>query len=270
MTKGVILFAFNSPAYNYYDMAEHTAKRINHFLNLPVTLVTDVDSLSNQTKYSWDNIVTIIPDKNNFRDWGMWINKGRYQAYAHSPYDETILLDVDYVVNSNKLLKTFDTYVDFSCHNKTSFLMHPSVPQETLSAYSYETMWATVVTFRKSKRAEQIFQCLEMVQNNYDSHYSNIHSFIGGVYRNDYALTLALKIVNGHYDVPNDYIPWNLVHVGKNTQVYNDTDKDFNTEYTIMFDNWQKGKIRKEYMTIKDMDFHVMSKQMYLDMIPNE
>ena len=39
MTRGALLFAFNSPKYDYYAMAEHTAKRINHFLNMPVTLV---------------------------------------------------------------------------------------------------------------------------------------------------------------------------------------------------------------------------------------
>ena len=36
MTKGALLFAFNSPKYNYYEMAVATAKRINHFLDLPV------------------------------------------------------------------------------------------------------------------------------------------------------------------------------------------------------------------------------------------
>ena len=35
VNRGVILFAFNSPRYNYYKMAEYTAKRVNHFLNLP-------------------------------------------------------------------------------------------------------------------------------------------------------------------------------------------------------------------------------------------
>ena len=38
MSKGALLFAFNSPKYNYYEMAVATAKRINHFLNLPVTI----------------------------------------------------------------------------------------------------------------------------------------------------------------------------------------------------------------------------------------
>jgi hypothetical protein len=266
MTRGALLFAFNSPKYDYYAMAKHTAKRINHFLDLPVTLVTDTASLPKTEDYVWDEIITTDPDKNNIREHSVWINKGRYQAFEFSPYDETILLDADYVVNSNKLLKTFDTYHDFCCHNKTNFLMHPNAPQELLSSYSYETLWATVVTFKKTKRAEQIFQCLEMVQKNYD-HYANIHNFIAGVYRNDYALTLALRIANGHTVLPGDIIPWDLVHVGKNTSVYANTEEEFNTEYTVMFDNWQRGKISKENITIKDMDFHVLNKDIFVRLI---
>ena len=108
MTRGVILFAFNSPKYNYYEMAKHTAKRVEHFLKLPVTLVTDDDSMPKDEYELWDKVVKITPDKNNFRDWGMWINKGRYMAYELSPYNETLLLDVDYIVNSTKLLTLFD------------------------------------------------------------------------------------------------------------------------------------------------------------------
>ena len=266
MSRGVILFAFNSPKYNYYDMAKHTAKRVEHYLNLPVTLVTDEDSMPDGEYEHWDKVVKVKPDKNNFRDWGMWINKGRYMAYELSPYDETLLLDVDYVVNSNKLMTLFDMDTDFCCHNRTSYLMHPGASQEVLTAYSYETLWATVVMFRKSTRTEQIFQCLEMVQKNYE-HYANIHHFIAPIYRNDYALTLALRIVNGHGSDSRDVIPWNLLHVGKNTQVYRNGDDQLGAEYTVMFDNWQRGKIRKEYITIKDQDFHVMDKDIYVEMI---
>lgn len=266
MSRGVLLFAFNSPKYNYYEMALHTKKRVAHFLKLPVTLVTDEDSMPDDEYDLWDNVIKITPDKDNFRDWGMWINKGRYMAYELSPYDDTILLDVDYIINSAKLLKLFEIDTDFCCHNKTNFLMYPGASQERLSAYSYETLWATVVMFRKSKRAKQIFECLEMVQKNFD-HYANIHNFISKVYRNDYALTLALRISNGHASIPSDYITWDLVHVGKNTQVYKNSNEELNTEYTVMFDNWQRGKIRKEYITIKDMDFHIMDKDLYMELI---
>ena len=111
-----------------------------------------------------------------------------------------------------------------------------------------------------------VSQSRYMVQGNYE-HYGNIHSFVGGVYRNDYALTLALKIVNGHSDNKRDYIPWNLIHVGKNTQIEKVNDDMFDTEFKIKFDNWKKGKIRKEYINIKDMDFHVMNKELYEEII---
>lgn len=266
MSRGALLFAFNSPKYNYYGMAVATAKRINHFLGLPVTIVTNEESIPDHITYEFDNVVITTADKSNKRDWGMWINKGRYQAYEFSPYEETILLDTDYMVNSNKLLTLFDLPTDFCCHDTTSFLMHPGVPQEMLSGYSYKTLWATVVMFKKTQRAKQIFECLEMIQKNFE-HYSNIHKFISSTYRNDYALTLATRIVNGQFLPKEDIIPWNLVHAGKNTQVYRNNDDEFNTEYTVMFDNWQRGKIRKEYTIIKDTDFHVMNKENFMELI---
>ena len=274
-TRGALLFAFNSSKYNYAEMAVYTARRIESFLGIPTTLVTDVKSFKTiiGDKDVFDNIIEVEPDTSNIREQQEWINKGRFQAYELSPYQETLVLDVDYLVNSDCLLKTFDLSDTFCCHKNTHMLMHPDASQEKMSAYSYDTLWATVIMFKKSERAKQIFDTLEMVQNNYD-HYAHIHSFVGGVYRNDYGLTIALKIVNGHTDVPSDYIPWSLVHVGKNTSVYPNEDDvqvpcdgtlfDFNTEFTIMFDHWKKSKVRKEYMSIKDMDFHVMNKDLFV------
>jgi spore germination protein YaaH len=99
---------------------------------------------------------------------------------------------------------------------------------------------------------------------------SDLYGFISATFRNDYALTLATRIVNGHTTPKSDIIPWNLVHVGKNTTVYRNNDNDFNTEYTVMFDNWQRGKIRKEYTIIKDMDFHMMDKDNFMELINYE
>lgn len=266
MSRGAILFAFNSPKYDYYKMAEYAAKRINHFLGLPVTIVTDANSTSSASNYKFDNVIIMEPDLSNKRDGVPWINKGRCKAYELSPYDETLLLDVDYIVNSDRLLKAFEISEDFCCHDNTAYLMQPKLSQEVLSAYSYKTLWATVISFKKTQRAKQIFECLEMVQNNY-AHYANIHSFISAVYRNDYALTLALRIANGHTYLPGDIIPWNLLHVGKNTSVYSDNHDPLNTDFTVVFDNWQRGKIRKEYLTVKDIDFHIMNKDNFVELI---
>lgn len=267
MTRGAILFAFNNPKHDYYVMAEYAAKRINHFLNLPVTLVTDEISIKSSTGYSFDKVAIVEPDKNNTLKKEMWINKGRYQAYELSPYDETLLLDVDYMVNSNKLLTCFDFYDDFCCHDNTDYLLNSTPEQEMLSAYSIKTLWATVVAFKKSNRTQQIFECLEMVQKNYH-HYADIHNFLSSTFRNDYALTLALRIVNGHVMFPRDIIPWNLMHAaGKNLQIYANSDEQFNTEFTFLCDHTKKGKIKKEYLIIKDMDFHVMNKNIFAELI---
>ena len=130
MSKGVLLFAFNSPKFNYFDMAVHTAKRVNYFLDLPVTVVTDSQSKPNNLEYNFDQIIITDSDSSNKRDWGIWLNKGRYKAFELSPYHHTILLDTDYMVNSQKLLKTFTLPTDFCCHDTTEFLMNPNAVQE--------------------------------------------------------------------------------------------------------------------------------------------
>jgi hypothetical protein len=268
MTRGAVLFAHNSPKYDYYSMAVATAKRINYFLDLPVTIVTDEDSVVVTSPYKFDKTIITTPDKSNKRDWGMWINKGRYQAFEFSPYDETLLLDVDYIVNSNKLLKTFDFNTDFCCHGRAEFFMNPGISQETLGPFSFDTLWATVIMFKKTKKSKQIFECLEMVQKNFN-HYANIYGFISETFRNDYALTLALRLVNGHIMPKNNIIPWSLMHLGSNndTKIYKNSNNEFNTEYNVMMDVVSRGKTRKEYMIIKDMDFHMIDKDYFMDVI---
>jgi len=276
ITRGVLLFAFNSSKYEYTKMAEYNAKRVHAFLGLPTTLITDSKSKKSlKTPDVFDKIKVIKADPNNKKDGVPWLNKGRYQAYALSPYDETLLLDVDYIINSDKLLKTFDFSDSFCCHNETEILMWPGAPQESLSSYSYNSLWATVIMFKKSDRAKQIFDVMRMVQENY-AHYANIHNFVNGVFRNDYALTLALKIVNGHTNNPSDFIPWRLVHIGKDSSIYADKADcsipeatpaykyiDFNTNFTVMFDHWKNSKLRKEYIKIQDMDFHIINKDLF-------
>ena len=157
ITRGAVLFAFNSPKFNYFKMAEFAAKRIQCFLKLPVTLVTDTNSLVANSSFSFDNIIIVEPDLTNNREWGVWLNKGRFRAYDLSPYDETLVMDVDYMVNSPELLKVFEFPTDFCCYGNVSYIMHPTGAQEAISALSFNTVWATVMFFKKTSRAKQIF-----------------------------------------------------------------------------------------------------------------
>ena len=261
--RGALLFAFNTPQVDYYQMAVATAKRINHFLGLPVSIVTDAQTVSSATDpYVFDTLHIVQPDDSNQKNKQVWMNKGRWQAYELSPYDETLLLDTDYLVNSDQLLKAFDLCEDIICPNRTSFLDNPDSIQEEISKLSFNTLWATVIIFKKSLKANQVFDCMKMIQENY-LHYSNVYNFIGGMYRNDYSLTIALRIVNGHLDDNKDFLPWNLLHAAKDVKVYRVNDTEFNTEYLVMSRNSDKST----YFYIKDVDFHLLDKDNYMELV---
>jgi hypothetical protein len=259
--RGVLLFAFNIENVNYYEMAVSCAKRVNHFLNLPVTIVTNEQSLPKIQSYKFDNVIIAPEDNTNKKGKNLWLNKGRYRAYEFTPYEETLLLDTDYLVNSNQLSTLFDLYDDFMCAKKVSFLMSDRDECEIISTYSFPTMWATVMIFRKTNRVKQIFECLEMVQKNYQ-HYASLYHFSSGMYRNDYAITIALRIANGNTVDDRDYMPWPLVHLGKEISAYRKNDIPFNTEYLLM-----NNDEKKKYILIKDTDFHCMSKSNFMELV---
>lgn len=262
MSKGALLFAFNNETTDYYRGAVYAAKRINHFLNLPVTLITDKNTVLNRnSSYNFDNVLLVESDQNNTLKRKTWINKGRYRAYELSPYDETLLLDVDYIVSSPQLLKLFDMNSDFMCHNSIRYLL-TNIVSEQMSKESFDTLWATVIKFNKTKRSEQIFNTLRRVQHNYEF-YSQIHKFPTIPYRNDYGLTLAHRIVNGHYDEQKDYIPWSLLHVGHELHIRQiaDSDKVHDTIFRIRRDNG--------YIKIKDTDIHILHKRSFMNIVNN-
>jgi hypothetical protein len=266
MNRGALLFAFNTETIDYFSMAVYTAKRINHFLNLPVTVVTDNIENTLNCDYQFDNVIYTSSNKTNYKQQQIWINKGRYEAYAHSPYDETLLLDTDYIVNSDKLLTLFNLYDDFACHNSTNFLFDPDKDQESIGRYGFNTLWATVVCFRKTKRVNQIFYCMKMIQDNYD-HYIKLYGMYSTMFRNDYALGIAHHIVNGNIQIKSDFIPWDLQHIGKTVLVKSNSPDLFNTSYTVNLIIDEPNKQVNEHIIIKDFDFHILSKDNFLELI---
>lgn len=253
MSKGVLMFAFNNGVTDYFEMAVRATKRVNKHLQLPVTVVTDSNTDTSKYESVFDKIITTTSDSSNIKDKTIWINKGRHQAYDLSPYDETLILDTDYLVNSKTLLKPFELYDDFMCHNSTNFILVDKAQPEQVSTKFIDTAWATVIYFKKTSRTKQIFECMQMVQDNYQ-HYVNVFDMYSTMYRNDYSLTIALWIVNGHSINNNDYIPWNLLHLTNQVKAHRVTD----TEY-IFFNSSHK------YVTLKEVDFHVMNKKNFME-----
>lgn len=260
MTRGAVLFAFNSDTVNYYDTAVFCAERIDYFLNLPVTLITDEKSLPEEVSSIFDKVITVEAQADNQKKTGQWINKGRYRAYQLTPYDETLVLDTDYVVNSDQLSNIFDMYDDFMCAKNADYLMFPDAPKDIISNTSFDCPWATVMAFKKTDKARQIFECIEMVQNNYQ-HYSNLYGFAAMPFRNDYALAIALHIVYGGIVDNKVYMPWNLIHVSERVKMYR-VGSGMDTNFVAT----KKSK-RTEYIKIKNTDFHMLFKPNFIEIV---
>lgn len=250
MSRGVILFAHNNENTDYFRMAVYTAKRIYQYLNLPVSVITDQESMT--CTHDFDRVIFQEPDRENKRKKHSWINKGRYQAWELTPYTETLLLDTDYMVNSHKLNDVWSYPSDIMCYKSCKYLLE-NQESEQISPYSYSTYWATVIKFTQTNKTQQIFSMMKMIQQNYQ-HYANLHGFVGGTFRNDYALTLALNTVNGHVIEQENFIPGKLLHVNLPIQIQRLDDAVYKVLHTD-----RSGKTT--YLIVKNLDFHMLSKQ---------
>lgn len=260
MNKGAVLIAHNSGELDYVNMAIASAERIKRHLKLPVTLVTDTKSWEGKEYTGFDHVIYVEPDETNTRIMyqgkelvkTVWCNKTRAMMFALSPYKETLLLDSDYVVCSDQLLKLFGSKQAFLCHNlaldvtdRHYFMGHRTFGNKMMPMY-----WATVMYWRKEQDAEEVFKMVEMVQDNY-THYAALYGFPDKPFRNDYALSIALATLSGHVR-PTEFIPWQLATTDVDVVVELDGDNA-----TLKYDDNGVAK----YLTLSGQDLHVMNKK---------
>ena len=262
MTVGALLFAFDSEI-KYTKLAVECAKRIKQYLDIPVTLVTniklDTDIFENQ-------ILVTKPDGKNKRYWTdtgevtSWYNFGRNSAIDLTPYDRTLLIDIDYIVNSDSLLSLLNCTQPFLCHQYIHSANLPQCQVVTLGSKNTQMWWATVVVFDKSVFSQDVFDCWKMVEQNY-KHYANLFGFDYNNFRNDFALSIALLLANGNTIPDQCDIPWPLLTADADIPV---TYKD-NT-WWIEYKVHERGKLIPKKISLKNQDIHVIGKS-YLEKI---
>jgi hypothetical protein len=207
-SKGVVVFAFNSSTVDYVKIADRTSRLIDANLKLPITLITDKDA---DPKFNYDHVIKVDSQSGNLRNSAAgnlieWKNFDRYLAYKFSPYDTTVLLDCDYLVLDDSLLKLLNDNFDYR-------LMHNShgpkdMLYQLMGTISPPFVWATVVIFNKSKLSNQYFELVGRIQRNY-AYYSTLFNCTGS-YRNDYAFAMANIILNGYNLNEHQGIPWSM------------------------------------------------------------
>ena len=264
MKTGAVIFAFNNEQIDYVAMAAWSAKNIRRHLDIPVCLVTDTPD---QDLTAFDQVVFTksTADTTNSRYFSdyqtdvTWHNLNRMDAYALSPYDKTLVLDADYVVASDQLRVLLDSNQEFIAHGHAHDVTgHQAFAENNwFGTYKMPMHWATVMCFRKCQHAELIFDSMQMIRDHWQ-HYRKLYGIREKTYRNDFALSIAMNIVDGH-TLSTPSIPWSLASVTQGptlTQV--DTDV-YRLEYFT-----QDQKPRWILLT---QDFHAMGKRALGDII---
>jgi hypothetical protein len=209
MTKGVLLFALNNSEIDYITLAKYSSKKIKKFLNVPVALVTDSESLISYVDLSdFDYIIEVDPQtkyyNRKFKD-GIshssiteWKNTHRFSSFELTPFDETLVMDVDYIINSDILNYCWDQPHDFLIYKNSKDLAGWRSNEEftKLSDYSIPFYWATVFFFRKTRETSHFFSLIAHIKDNWQ-YYKFLYQISSANFRNDYAFSIAIHMMNG-------------------------------------------------------------------------
>ena len=279
MSQGALLIARNNSEIDYIKQAVYSAKRIKEFLNIPVSLITDNKNyLINNYDYAvFDQIIEVSNDSNyTFRKYNdgtftrkrlEFKNSSRSSVFDLTPYDETLLLDTDFIISNDLFSQCFLQQHDFLLYRNGFELSG----WRDLSEFNYisetgpDFYWATVVFFRKTEVNKLFFDLLKHVQDNW-AHYKNLYQISTGVFRNDHAFSIAIHTMNGYKS--GDFakeMPGTLFYT---------TDKDLvlkinGNEFLFLI---EKETQSNQYFPakIKDSNIHIMSKFSLTRVIDND
>lgn len=210
MNKGALLIARNNGELDYVKQAVFLAKRIKKYLDIPTSIITDSpDYLKNSfDENTFDEIIDIpyetsknmraYHDGTLFYKSAQFKNNVRNLAYDLTPYDETLLLDTDYIISNNLLKSCFTSQNDFMIYTKNEDVAKVRDEREFdhISDYSIDFYWATVVFFRKTSTNKIFFDLVSHIQDNW-KHYVKVYQLESPLYRNDFSFSIAIHIMNG-------------------------------------------------------------------------
>jgi hypothetical protein len=272
MTKGVILYALNNSEIEYTSLAEYNARRINHFLNVPVSIITDSASSIKDISI-FDKVIEISNSNSyylrSFRDGNVvkkdiWKNSHRDSVYDLSPYENTLVLDVDYIINSNILNYCWDQPSNFLIYKNSKDLAswrYKDIPKY-VSQYSIPFYWATAFFFRKTKENKLLFTLISHIKDNWN-YYNFSYQLSSPNFRNDYAFSIAIHIMNGmtNGDFAKEFPGYMYYTLDRDILV-----KKSDRSFVFLLQKNDKHVPAK----VSDLDVHIMNKYSLLRSIKDE
>jgi hypothetical protein len=210
MSKGAFLIARNNGHIDYVKQAVFLAKRIKQYLDIPVTVATDsVDYLEStfgtddfdqviQLEYTQESNTRYFFDGALSKKTASFKNNNRASVYDLTPYDETLLMDTDYIISNDLLKSCFTSKSDFLIYKKSNDIAKVRDESEfdKISDTSVDFYWATVVFFRKTETNKTFFNLVAHIEQEWN-HYRRVYQITSSLFRNDFAFSIAIHIMNG-------------------------------------------------------------------------
>lgn len=273
------MFAHNNSEIDYFRLAVVNALLIQRHLGITdITVVTDPHTL-NYARNSIDQSLIdsaisniVLADKDTqfkqlntriYKDTShtakalSFYNVNRCDAYDITPYDETILLDVDYLILSDTLNQCWGHNEELLMNWRYQDIMYerkdPTLNR--LNDFGITMYWATVVYFRKTPYAESFFNCVKHVRNN-PQYYRDLYKWNGTLYRNDYSFSIAAHMMSGHKDRGIPQLPTTLYKTFDTDDIHSAPD-----DHTLIM-YLEKPRSPGDFMLTKwsGVDLHVMNK----------
>ena len=245
MTKGILLFCFDTEHTRYHKILERCVHLIKKNLKLPVTVVTNFSTFKRIEPLGFVNYKFVEPELGNTKLGKPWNNVDRHLAYELSPYDITLVMDIDYFCFSDNLAQLFETDYDFLVPDQAYDLSgRNSFDHRKFSIIPM--VWATVLLFKKNARVERIFKMVKYVKEWYP-HFTELYRIRSKNLRNDYVFAIALQQVNGF--VGYQTFPFPLSTLPPDCEIVEFTDKGL---------AW---KHQDKINFIENHDVHVLNKE---------
>jgi hypothetical protein len=207
---GAVIIAQNNSSLDYIKFANFAAQRVKQFLDIPVSIITDnTEYLLNHYKdHCFDQVIELPFVKHQqeryYNDGALskrklsWKNGSRNNVYNLTPYDRTLVIDSDYIINSSSLNCALHNDHSFQLFRRTFDLAESRATSEydKVSAYSVPLYWATVFIFNKDPINEAFFNLVEYIRLNW-IYFRTLYNLSTETFRNDHAFSIAIHIMNG-------------------------------------------------------------------------
>jgi len=233
MSNGFCLLAQNNSTTDYIKQAYALAVSIHKFnKDQNICLITN-DTVPVKYQSVFDKIID-IPWSDQALDTN-WKIENRWKVYHTSPYDNTIVMDVDMLVLHDithwwEELEKRDLFFVSNVRDYRNELVTSRYYRKTFDENNLPNLYSGFYYFKKCDKAHEFFKLLELIMINWELFYGK---FAGNFYQKwcsfDISCSIASKILNNTLEItdPNSFITF--THMKTHCQGWNNVPEKWTT-----------------------------------------